>query len=274
MQKFKTLFELTNKYIILATPLILFSLFSNVYAIFSVSGRLINILFAMILLTLMSSAFLAGWFNMVKNAVDNKHTTNPNLLIKDFIPGVGEFFLPTLGGLIFLSLFSILLLILAFIFGNHTIGDIGVTATQLSNAMLSQEALKEFLTSLTPEQIIKINKWNILLLLTMAGTYFVQIFYFPAIFYKNRNPFIAMFIGFKDLFSRKFFKTLLISVIILITYLFLSTLLALSGKSIILHFIATLLNFYFLIILSVGIFYYYNTHFVNSNIGQNIDVKI
>ena len=49
----KKIFNLTNKYIILATPLILFSLLSNLYALFSANGRIINLIFALLLLILM-----------------------------------------------------------------------------------------------------------------------------------------------------------------------------------------------------------------------------
>ena len=48
MQK---IFDLANKYIILATPLILYTLFSSIYLIVSANGnRLINLIFALILL--------------------------------------------------------------------------------------------------------------------------------------------------------------------------------------------------------------------------------
>ena len=60
------IFKLTNKYIILATPLILFSLISNLYFAFSAQGKLLNLLIALFLILLMTGAFIAGWFNMIK----------------------------------------------------------------------------------------------------------------------------------------------------------------------------------------------------------------
>lgn len=274
MLKLKEVLNLTNKYIVLATPLILFSLISNVYLISSSVGRLINVLIVFLLLTLMSSAFVAGWFTMIKKAVNDEYPENPNLLLRDFVSGVGEYFLPAAGAMVCLSVFSTVLIVIAYIVGYQSIGDIGITAEQLSEAMKSNEALKLFLTSLSPEQIIKINLWNLLLLSTMAGIYFLQIFYFPALFYKNKNPLIAMITGFKDLFSRKFFKVLLFVVLLLVIYLLLSALSALSAHSTILHFIVTLLNFYFIVFLNVGIFYFYNNNFVKIQLGQNIDIEL
>jgi len=94
MQK---VFELSNKYLILATPLILYTLFSSIYLVVSASGgKILNLIFAMLLFVLMTSAFFAGWLNMVKYAIADYYNENPNLLIKEFMSGVGEYFIPTL----------------------------------------------------------------------------------------------------------------------------------------------------------------------------------
>ena len=270
----KKIFGLTNKYIILATPLILYSLLSNLYAAFSATGKLINILVALILLTFMSGAFIAGWLVMIKKALDDEYPNNPNLLIKDFVSGVGEYFLPATGGLVCTTMFSILILVLTFVLGNHFIGDIGVTAEQISKAMESAIGLKTFLTSLSAEQIVKINQWNILILLTMFSIYFLLIFYFPAIFYKNKNPFFALLVSLKDLFSRKFFVVLVIIFAVAIGYLFMSAMSALTSQNLVLHFIVTMLSFYLMIVLTMWIFDFYNRNFVMSHLGQNIDETV
>ena len=270
----KKVFNLTNKYIILATPLILFSLLSNIYALFSANGRIINLLIALLLLTLMTGAFLAGWLVMVKKAVDDEYPYNPNSLIKDYVSGVGEYFLPATGGIVCTTIFSFVLLALAFVLGSNFIGDIGITAEQLSKAMESNEALKLFMTSLTLEQMTKISQWNILLLSSMFSIYFLLIFYFPAIFYKTKNPFLALFISLKDLFSRKFFIVLAVVIFIAIGYLFLSAMSAITSQSLILHFFITMTSFYLMIALVIWLFDFYNRNFVLSHLGQNIDETI
>lgn len=270
----KKVINLTNKYIILATPLILFSLLSNLYAVFSASGKIINLLFALILLTLMTGAFIAGWFVMIKKAVIDEYPDNPNLLMKDFIPGVGEYFLPATGGVICTTLFSLLFLALTLIIGNHLVGDIGITAEQLSKAMESSEALKAFIGALTVEQMVKISQWNTLILVSLFLIYFLLIFYFPAIFYKNKNPFIALFISLKDLFTKKVFVVFATIFAVSIGYLFLSAISALTAQNLIFHFIVTMLSFYLMIALAIGIFDFYNRNFVISHLGQNIDETI
>lgn len=271
MQK---VFNITNKYIVLATPLILFSLLSTIYLAVSARGALINILIALVLFALMTGAFIAGWFNMIKKAILEPDKEDPNSLMKEFPSGVGEYFLPALGSLIIMMIFSILLIGLSYFVGMQFIGDPGISADAFSKAATSPEALKAFIASLSTEQLLKINEWNLLLLGTMALTYFLMMLYIPAIFFKNKNPFIAFFISLKDIFGKCFLKTLGIYLLIFITYFVISILAALFVGITAVHFLVTLLNFYFVTFAAVGVFYYYYHSFVKPKIGCNIDTKI
>lgn len=270
----KKVFELTNRYIILGTPLILFSFLSTLYLALSARGAVINLIIGLFLFGLMTAAFVSGWFNMVKIAVLEPDREDMNSLIKEFTPGVGEYFLPSLGVLVNIIVVSLIILIIASIIGMKVIGDPDISIEALNLAVQTPESLKVFLASLSKEQLVKINAWNLLLLLSMALTYFLEILYLPAMFFKNKNPFIAFFIGLKDLFSRKFFITLGIFILIFVIYGVLSILSALFIGSVIAHFVITLANFYFIICASVGIFYYYHNNFVKSQIGQNIDERV
>lgn len=267
-------FELTNKYIILGTPLILFSLLSSIFLAVTLRGAVINILIALALFALMSAAFIAGWFNMVKNAVLNPDEDDVNSLIKNFTPGVGEYFLSALGSIFIIVLVSLVFILLATFIGAKLIGDPGIPSDAFNAAMQNQESLQVFLASLTKEQLIKINSWNLLLLLTIVVTYFLEILYLPAMFFKNKNPFVAFWINLKDLFSRKFFKTLGIYLAIFFANFVISILAALFAGNLVLHFIMTLLNFYFVTFVAVGVFYYYNNNFIKPQLGQNIDKTV
>lgn len=270
----KKVFELTNRYIILGTPLILFSLLSTVYLVISARGTVIHLLIAIILFALMSAAFIAGWFNMVKTAILEPDREDVNSLIKEFTPGVGEYFLSSLGVIFNVIIVSLVILVAASIIGMKVIGNPDISIEALNAAVQTPESLKVFLASLSKEQLVKINAWNLLLLGAMAFTYFIEILYLPAMFFKNKNPFISFFIGLKDLFSRKFFKTLGIFVLLFVVYSLISILSALFIRSVILHFIITLLNFYFITCASVGVFYYYHNNFVKAQLGQIIDKEV
>ena len=261
----KDSFQLTNKYIILATPLILFSLLSSLYILFSVGGNLLSLLIALLLFGLMVGAFLSGWFFMIKTCVSNPEQEDPNVLLKEFPAGVGEYFLPVLGLMINTMVISVLLILVSYFVGMKLIGDIGITPEALTKGMESFVAMKAFLGSLTQEQLFKLNAWNMLLFFTMSVTYFLIMFYSPALFFKDKNPFKAYFVSLKDLFSRKFFTNFGLFLILFVSYFILSIFTTLFGTNVIMHFVFTLINFYYLVFVAVMVYNYYYKNFVQIN---------
>lgn len=263
--------KLTNKYIVLGTPLILFSLLSSLYLLFSANGTNISLIIAIFLFFLMLGAFLSGWFYIVKECVENREI-DPNDLIKDFPSGVGEYFLPCIGLLFNVLIISSIIFLAAYFIGMKTIGDIGFIAQNFNMTTNSAESFKEMLSSLNNEQLIKLNAWNILLFGTMSITYFVMMFYSPALFFKSKNPFISFFISLRDLFNRKFLKNAGLFLIIFVIYIMLSVLTALLGSNIVMHFVFTLANFYFLVLAAVYVYNYYYNNYVK--VGGNIDTRV
>lgn len=268
----KKSFQLTNKYIILATPLILFSLLSSLYVLFSFRGDLINVITAIALFVAMLAAFLSGWAYMLKLCVSETESNDPNLLIKEFPAGVGEYFLSTLGLLLNVFIISIVFIWGTYFVGMKFIGDIGISAKVLSAAFESVEALKLFLLSLSKEQIIKINAWNFLILITMCVEYFLLMFQLPALVFKKANPFISFLGALKDLFSKTFFKNLLLYILLFASYFLLSILTTIFVVNVVMHFIFTLINFYYLVFVAVLVFNYYYENFVK--IGGNFDETV
>ena len=274
MQK---VFNITNKYIILTTVLILYSLISNIYAVSFAIGNRVNIIglvFAVILLTFMTAAFLSGWLKMVCSAIENKDADNTNSLIKIFPEGVGEYILSVLGSFIVMGLFIVIISFATFYAGNHFIGDPQIDITKFAKIGNNMAEVKTFLATLSPEQINKFAKWNQLILCSIVFSYFALFLYLPAIFYKNKNPFIAFFISIKNLLSRKLLKTLGVFILIFIANTTISVLTALFSSNAIISFIVTLTSFYILTASTVGLFSFYNNNFTDSQFGQNIDVHI
>ena len=267
--------NLTNEYIVLATPLILYSLVSSMYLLVSASGgKLINLLLAIIMFVLMTGAFVAGWFNMIKSAITKPDREDPNSLLKEFIPGVGEFFVSSIGALLLMFIIAIISLTFSYHIGINTIGNPTISTEALSNALQNPASLKAFVAGLSIEQLTKINHWNMLILGTVTLVYFITFLHIPCLFFKNKNPFIAFFISLKDTFSRPFFKTLGIFTLIFVLNFIISILSGVFGANTLIHFLLTLANFYFITLVGVGVFYYYYQNFVKSYIGQNIDIEI
>lgn len=270
MQK---VFLITNRYIVLATPLILYSLISSVYlAISASSGKVYNLIFAILLFAFMTAAFIAGWFYMIKKAVTEPNREDANSLMAEFPAGVGEYFLPALGGMLVISMLFLIMIGISYFIGAKFIGNPGISAEAFSNAIQNTTALKTFLAGLTEKQLMQINLWNALLLGIMTLSYFLLILYLPTMFFKKKNPFIAFFVSLKDLFSKKFFKTTGVFLVIFFANFIISLLSTLFSGIIVMHFVMTLINFYFVTVAGVGIFYYYYRNFIQ--VGQNVDVKI
>ena len=272
MQK---VFEITNRYIILATPLLLFSLFSSVYLVASLnSNKIISIICALLILILMTSVFLAGWFKMVKLAVENPEDEEPYLIIREFTSGVGEFFLSSMGAILIMFFMFGIIMLGTYYLGNHFIGTPNISAELLSNAMKNTAELKSFLLSLSSEQLIMLNLWNLLIMGMLLVNYLLIFLYMPALFFKNKNPFVAFLISLKDLFSKKFFITLGVFLLIVIANSIISIFTTVFAGNLIMHFILTLINFYFIVLVAVTEFYYYYQNFVTVNIGKNIDIEV
>ena len=163
-------------------------------------------------------------------------------------------------------------MILAILAGQKFIGDFGVPYDQIISATSSIESIKTFVDSLTNEQLLKINLWNALLFFTIMFTNFLIMFYPASIFFKTKNPFKAFFLALKDTFSHKFFKNIGLFLLIFLIYMLISTIAAFFGKNIIVHFLVTLINFYYITFVVVLIFNYYYSNF--AKIGSNVDTTV
>lgn len=272
LNSLKKSFGLTNKYIILATPLILFSLLSSLYILFSLGGNLLSLIIAFALFILMLTAFLSGWFYMIKICIQEPENDDVNALIKEFPAGVGEYFLPILGLVFIIFFLSALMLVASYAAGMKLIGPLGITSAAMSSALESTIALKSFLMSLSEEQLFKLNAWNMLLFVSMGIEYFLIMFYLPVLFYKTKNPLKALFTNLKDLFSKKFLANVGLYLTLMISYSVLSILATIFSLNPITHFIFTLINFYYLVFIAVFLFTYYYYNYIK--LGGKFDETV
>ena len=236
------------------------------------NGTLLNMLLAFVLFFLMLTTFLAGWFFMIKKSVQGYNETDSNSLIKEFPAGVGEYFLPVFGGIINALILTTILLAGAYFLGMKTIGELGSPAESFTKAMESATALKTFLLGLSQEQLLKVNAWNLLLMGAMSVSYFLLMFYPPVMFFKERNPYKALLLAIKDLFMIRFFKNVLLYIMLMVSYFILSVFTTIFGNNVFTHFVFTLINFYYLVCVVVLVFNYYYKNYIR--IGANIDKTV
>ena len=267
----KESFKITNENIVIATPLIFFSLISGLYMIFSSYGSRLGMLFSVILFFLMLGAFISGWFYIIFRAVKEPDIED-NQLILEFPSGVGEYFLPALGVIFKVAIVSVLIIIAAVVAGKKLIGMPEISYNQFAQATANVDTMKAFIESLDTEQLIKLKHWNILMFCAMIFNYFILMLYPAVVFFKEKNPFKAFFINLKDTFGHRFFKNVGIFLFIFAIYMIISIISIFMNGNIVLHFILTLLNFYYITYAGVLLFNYYYSSFMK--IGSNIDTAV
>lgn len=268
---FKDTVKTTNDNIILATPLILFMWLLSMYLGFS-KGSMTSlplILLSFITVLFMTAAFFAGWFYMVKKAIklskevfvlDIDHSRATFDLLKKIPAGIGKYFLPFLG-MIILALFIVSgVAALVFKLGMLWIGNLGLDPVQLKGALSSSVDMKAFLDSLTFDQLIKLNNWNLLFMGATGIMSFLFMLWIPEIVYNTKNPLKAIFTSIKKIFKKplKALKLFLFMTIVNFILSFISTFSIINP---ILYFVMLVVYFYFLVYMVVLIFSYYDREF-------------
>jgi len=268
LRYFRRAFKITNENIILTTPLVLFLFLLSIYLgvaqhapanIFSAILLLITIIF-------MVSAFFAGWFFMVKRSIDldkqefiideDKAKASFNL-IKEFPVGVGEYFLPFIGALILYTALFILLFFIGYSIGMHFIGNVGLSLTDLRTSLSSPAALKSFVSSLSTEQLKKLNAWNVIFMSFTAIYSFITMFWSAQIVMKTKNPLVAFFKSLKFTF-KNFFSALVLFIYISMINFTVSLVNTFAAINPIIYFVSMLLYFYFVVYVVVLVFLYYD----------------
>lgn len=266
---FQRAFKITNENIILTTPLVLFLFLLSIYLGLAriAPEKLSSLILLLITILFMLSAFFAGWFFMVKRAVDldrqefiideDKARASFNLL-KELPVGIGEYFFSFIGGLILYSALFFLLSFAAYEAGLHLIGKIGVGLLQFKEALASPEAMKALVSSLSPQQLTKLNAWNFLFLSVMAIFSFITLFWGAEIIVKTKNSLIAFFKSLNFMF-KNFLSSIILFIYISSINFVVSFINAVSTINPIIYFVSMLIYFYFVVYVVVLIFLYYDS---------------
>lgn len=268
---FKNAFRLTNEGVLLAIPLVFFIWIMAIYLSFAkhVVDTLPEALSAVVTLLFMAAAFLAGWFNMVKEMInisnkpfvtDEDRARDLVCVAKSFTSGIGKYFLSFLG----LSILAVIIFIICggFVYklGMHFIGSIDFTAAQIKGAMASPEDMKAFLDSLSLEQLYKLGKWNLLFMAGSTLVSFLGMLWVPEILYKTLNPLTALFKSLKKLFVR-FNKSLVLFIYLSFLNVVISFANTFAALHPLLYMLLMVIYFYFMVYMVVLIFSYYEKEF-------------
>lgn len=263
--------KITNDNIILATPLIFFMWILSLYIGFSrmTVNSLALALLSFVTILFMTGAFFAGWFYMVKNAVklakqvfvfDADRAKATFNLLKTIPSGIGQYFLPFLGMIIFSFVLIAIVGTAVFHLGIHFIGKLDLDPTVVKNILNSSSDMKTFLDSLSFEQLIKLNNWNLLFLSVSSLMSFLFMLWIPEIVYQTKNPFLALFKSIRKIFAKPW-KAVKLFIFMSVLNFVLSFINTFSIINPFLYFVMMIVYFYFLVYMVVLIFSYYDREF-------------
>lgn len=270
---FQKAFKITGENIILTTPLILFLFLLSIYleVAKNAPANLFSMLLLLVTTLFMLAAFSAGWFYMVKKAVDidkqeflvpEERAKASFGLLKEFSAGIGEYFLSFIGGIMLYFVLFMVLSLISYKLGIHFLGKIDLSATELQT-VLNASDVRSALAIFPTNRLAKLEIWYLIFLVVMTIHYFLTLFLAPAIVNGVKNP-IAAFVK-----SLKFLFKNFVGALILFLYVnvvsFVASLL-ISGLTL-LRFIpnfitalaSMLIYFYFIVYVIVLVFLYYDS---------------
>ena len=271
----KNALKITNENVIVAVPLLIFYILINLYLGYTkyMADTPLEALIAMLTITFMVAVFLAGWFYMIKKAVDlskkifvlDDEAARAHLaLIKEFPAGVGKFFLSFIGFFLIFIILVIMLSTFIFTVGINFIGKIDFFVEQIANLTSSTQGLLNFVETMPIEQYILLAKWNFLLMGASFVFSYLLMFWIPEIIYTGKNPLVALFTGIGKLF-RKPLKSLYMFIVLTVINFILSFIMTFTLLFPILYFIMATVYLYYIIYVLMLIFSYYDGEFVRED---------
>lgn len=234
------------------------------------------IVFALIvlLILLFTSAFFAGWLQMVKTAIENskKDERNEEERVKEFIQMKNDFFsavpvyiLPILGGIVLYFIMFFLLVAFNIKFANHFIGRLDFIVDTINSIPQDSQALHAFVSSLPQDKIMILWSWQFLFLFTIGIFNFLIMFWASALYYPEKcttSPLSALKNSLFAIFKHPVKSLALYTFILILGMLF--KIISISfATNVVLYFIFMVLAIYFWVFVFVLIFDYYESRFYN-----------
>lgn len=271
----KKAFDITKDNIIVAQPLIIFFIIITLTTS-ALMQQTDKILYGVFLIAniLLATAFFAGWFYMIKQAIELNKKAENNEFASDkernsasfalgnkFFDGVGEYFVPVSYTIITYVVVYGLLLFLCYEAGTHFLPDTKVDWNQFMTVANSSVAeMQKYVFSMSYAQIKAVNLWMFYLGSCVSIFAFLTMFLFPALFDKKDFVFFVPFQAFNRnlmFVFKHFFPSLVLLIFIFFLNIILSFLSIIFNINVVLSVIGLLISFYFMTYVMVLVFLYY-----------------
>ena len=183
--------------------------------------------------------------------------------------GIGKYFLSFIGMIIIFLIVVSLTGAAVYYTGINLIGNV-FTQEQITGALSSTQDMKAFIDSLSLDQLIKLNLWNMLIMGATTLLSFIFMLWVPEIIYCTINPFIALFKAIKKVFV-KFPKSVVLFIYLSFLNILMSFLSTFAIQHPLLYLLVMVVYFYFVIYVVVLVFSYYKHEYCGA--GENEEIK-
>lgn len=271
LQLFKNSFKTTNDCIILATPLIIFLSILSWYYKYAVVAidTTPKLILASITIFVMLSGFMAAWLYMAKKTIslsrkifvfDKDRAKALWALVLSLPKGIGRLFLPSIGVIsIYILIYTLIFSGIGYIVGKF-IGTIDFSELDYQSIFLFGQEFANEISELSQNELLVLQCWYILALVSIAVVSFITMLWIPEIVYTEKVSFEALYYSIIKIFTH-----LKNSIILYLYIAFLVVLISILNTFLmfnpILYFIVLLLFYYFLVYIVVLLFSYYEQTF-------------
>ena len=272
LQLFKNSFKTTNDCIILATPLIIFLSILSWYYKYAVVAidTTPKLILAIITIFVMLSGFMAAWLYMAKKTIslsrkifvfDKDRAKALWALVLSLPKGIGRLFLPSIGVIsIYILIYTLIFSGIGYIVGKF-IGTIDFSELDYQSIFLFGQEFANEISELSQNELLVLQCWYILALVSIAVVSFITMLWIPEIVYTDKVSFEALYYSIIKIFTH-----LKNSIILYLYIVFLVVLISILNTFLmfnpILYFIVLLLFYYFLVYIVVLLFSYYEQTFI------------
>ena len=272
LQLFKNSFKTTNACIILATPLIIFLSILSWYYKYAVVAidTTPKLILAIITIFVMLSGFMAAWLYMAKKTIslsrkifvfDKDRAKALWALVLSLPKGIGRLFLPSIGVIsIYILIYTLIFSGIGYIVGKF-IGTIDFSELDYQSIFLFGQEFANKISELSQNELLVLQCWYILALVSIAVVSFITMLWIPEIVYTEKVSFEALYYSIIKIFTH-----LKNSIILYLYIVFLVVLISILNTFLmfnpILYFIVLLLFYYFLVYIVVLLFSYYEQTFI------------
>ena len=272
LQLFKNSFKTTNDCIILATPLIIFLSILSWYYKYAVVAidTTPKLILAIITIFVMLSGFMAAWLYMAKKTIslsrkifvfDKDRAKALWALVLSLPKGIGRLFLPSIGVIsIYILIYTLIFSGIGYIVGKF-IGTIDFSQLDYQPIFLFGQEFANEISELSQNELLVLQCWYILALVSIAVVSFITMLWIPEIVYTEKVSFEALYYSIIKIFTH-----LKNSIILYLYIAFLVVLISILNTFLmfnpILYFIVLLLFYYFLVYIVVLLFSYYEQTFI------------